>query len=562
MAEREPSEIDRIAERWVDTMCELVPTTKVWLGRPEHSGAYEDLSPEGHSAYRDAQARVLSELRAATPRDAVDEVTALDLSASLSLGIERFEAGDHLDELNVIASPAQSVREIFDLMPADSEQDWADIRARLGAVPDALRGYEATLRLGVQRGRTPALRQVERTAEQLGQNLGEDGFFGALADRAARLPQPLPETLRAELAVAARRACAAYEELIAFLRDELAPHARAEDAVGRERYERASRGFLGAAVDLDEAYDWGLEELARMVAEQEAVAAQLVPGGGVPDAVALLDADPARAIEGTEALREWMQRTADRAIAELGRSHFDIPEPVRTIECMIAPTGTGAIYYTGPSDDFARPGRMWWSVPEGVDRFSTWRELTTVYHEGVPGHHLQIGQATYNRAELNLWRRSFAGASGHWEGWALYAERLMAELGYLDDPGDRLGMLDAQRMRAARVVLDIGVHLGKTVPEGGARWSAEYALDFFRRHVNMDDAFLRFEVDRYLGWPGQAPSYKIGQRIWEQLRDDARRREGAAFDLKAFHTRALNLGSLGLDALRRALASAPEPGNA
>jgi len=248
-----------------------------------------------------------------------------------------------------------------------------------------------------------------------------------------------------------------------------------------------------------------------------------------------------------------MQETSDRAVEELGRTHFDIPDPIRRLECMIAPTNEGGIYYTGPTDDFSRPGRMWWSVPEGVDTFDTWRELTTVYHEGVPGHHLQIAQAVYNRSELNSWRRLLAGSSGHAEGWALYAERLMAELGYLDDPADRLGMLDGQRMRAARVVLDIGVHLGKPRLDGTGIWDADYALEFMRRNVNMSDEFIQFEVNRYLGWPGQAPSYKVGQRIWEQIRDESAQRAGADFDIKQFHMRALRLGGVGLDTLRAAL---------
>src|SRR5690606_35190168 len=141
--------------------------------------------------------------------------------------------------------------------------------------------------------------------------------------------------------------------------------------------------------------------------------------------------------------------------------------------------------------------------------------------------------------------RQLAGTSGHAEGWALYAERLMQELGYLDDPADRLGMLDGQRMRAARVVLDIGVHLGKPRPDGQGVWDADYALEFMRANVNMNDAFVRFEVNRYLGWPGQAPSYKVGQRIWEQVRDAAQRRDGAAFSFKQFHKDALDLGGVG-----------------
>jgi uncharacterized protein (DUF885 family) len=115
-------------------------------------------------------------------------------------------------------------------------------------------------------------------------------------------------------------------------------------------------------------------------------------------------------------------------------------------------------------------------------------------------------------------------------------------------------MLDGQRMRAARVVLDLGVHLEKPRLDGSGTWDAEYALDFMRANVNMPDEFVQFEVNRYLGWPGQAPSYKVGQRIWEQLRDDVEAQEGAAFSIKDFHKRALDIGGVGLDTLREALA--------
>jgi len=158
----------------------------------------------------------------------------------------------------------------------------------------------------------------------------------------------------------------------------------------------------------------------------------------------------------------------------------------------------------------------------------------------------------YNKAQLNAWRR-IAGTSGHAEGWALYAERLMDELGYLTTPADRLGMLDGQRMRAARVVLDIGVHLEKKMPGTDRVWTGDDAFPFLRANVNMNEQFVRFEVNRYLGWPGQAPSYKVGQRIWEQLRDETARREGSAFVIKAFHKKALDIGGVGLDTLKTAL---------
>jgi uncharacterized protein (DUF885 family) len=551
-AARRPTPVDAVAEGWVDTLLELSPELHVHLGRPGREGEYSDYSPDGHERRADAARRALASLAAAHPVDEVDVVTVADLRRELELDLERHEARLFLRDLNVIASPAQEIREVFDLMPTESEGDWATVATRLRNVPAALAGYRSTLAAGIAAGSTPARRQVREVAEQAAAHAADDGFFRALVAGATADGAALPETLRADLERAARVAAEAYAGLADFLRSELGPAARHEDAAGREEYTLASRGFLGATIDLDETYEWGIEELARMVEEQEGIAREIAPGASVLEAVAHLDRDERRMLHGTDALQRWMQETSDRAVEELSRSHFDIPPVIRELECRIAPTHEGGIYYTGPADDFSRPGRMWWSVPDGVTEFATWRELTTVYHEGVPGHHLQIAQATYNKASLNSWRR-IAGTSGHEEGWALYAERLMEELGYLDDPADRLGMLDGQRMRAARVVLDIGVHLGKRRPDGGGVWDAGYAFDFLKRNVNMDESFVRFEVNRYLGWPGQAPSYKVGQRIWEQLREECRSREGADFDVRRFHRRALDLGGVGLDTLRGAL---------
>jgi len=549
---REPSEIDRIADEWVDTLVELSPEWGVWLGRPGHESEYRDFSPDGVDRQAAASESVRRRVEAAQPRDDVDEVTRSDLLRELGLAAEKHEAGFALRDLNVIASPAQDIREIFDLMPSATETDWSHIAARLPRVPSALQGYAETLRLGVEQGRVPAIRQVREVIAEARGHAKPDGFFATLVGGAQADGMPVPDALRRDLDAGALQAATAYSDFADFLEQEVAPAAPQDDAVGRELYSLASRDFLGATVDLDETYEWGLEELARMREEQERIADVVLPGASVAEAIEHLRADPARKLHGTDALQRWMQDLSDRAVEELGRTHFDIPAEVRALECRIAPTQTGGVYYTGPSDDFARPGRMWWSVPESVTEFDTFLQTTTVYHEGVPGHHLQIGIATYNKAQLNSWRR-IAGTSGHAEGWALYAERLMDELGYLDDPGDRLGMLDGQRMRAARVVLDIGVHLGKPHPDGGT-WNADNALSFFRANTSDDDATVRFEVNRYLGWPGQAPAYKVGQRIWEQVRDDARRREGADFSIKRFHRRALDLGGVGLDTLRMAFA--------
>ncbi|RYV52024.1 DUF885 domain-containing protein [Pengzhenrongella frigida] len=581
---RRPSPIDAIAERYVDRVAQLDPLAATLMGIDGYDAQMTDYSPVGHALRADAGRAVLAELAAQWPTDAVDEVTLAAMQERIGLELELDAAGELLCDLNNIASPVQGLRDVFDLMATDTVGAWANIAARLNLLPGAVDGYVASLRESLARGRVPAIRQVDECLAQAEELADEESSFftSFVADDAVEAvlagAEPADtaaaQAVRVELDRGAGSARAAYRELARFLRDELAPHAPATDAVGRERYALWSRYFLGATVDLDETYAWGLEELDRVVAEQEAVAREILglePSGTLVEddgdlddgdlvqrAVAALDADPAYLLTGTQALREWMQTTSDAAVAALDGVHFDIPEPLRTLECRIAPTHQGGIYYTPPSDDFSRPGRMWWSVPLEVTEFTTWREKTTVFHEGVPGHHLQTGQAIFARDVLNRWRRLACWVSGHGEGWALYAERLMGDLGFLDNPGDRLGMLDGQRMRAARVVLDIGVHLALPAPErwGGGTWDADKALTFLRANVTMPDALVQFELTRYLGWPGQAPSYKVGQRLWEQARDDAAaaaKARGEEFDLRAFHDRALALGSVGLDVLRTAL---------
>ncbi|MDD9207890.1 DUF885 domain-containing protein [Georgenia sp. 10Sc9-8] len=559
-AARTPTPTDAAADAYVQRVAALDPLVATELGIPGHEDKMPDLSPTGMAARARAAREMLSQLDGLEPVDDVDRVTHAAMRERLGVELELHKAGEDLRSLNNIASPVQALRDTFDLMATETAQDWAAVAKRLKALPKSLGGYAESLRAAADAGNLVAIRQVEAGIKQAEELADPDhSFFSALVAGARPDGEEPDPSLRRDLDKGAAAAQQAYGGLAQMLRTVLAPRATTEDAVGRERYGLWSRYFLGAEVDLDETYEWGLAELERIVAEQQEVADALYgPGTGITEAMARLDAEGTRTLHGTEALREWMQSTSDAAVAALAGTQFDIPEPVRRLECRIAPTQTGGIYYTGPSADFSRPGRMWWSVPPGVTEFSTWREKTTVYHEGVPGHHLQIGQTAYRSDLLNTWRRMACWVSGHGEGWALYAERLMADLGFLEDPADRLGMLDGQRLRAARVVLDIGVHLGKQAPVrwGGQRWNAATAWEFLRANANMDEAFLAFELERYLGWPGQAPSYKVGQRLWEEIRDEARSAataRGEELPLKAFHRRALDVGSVGLDVLRQAL---------
>ena len=554
-APRAATRVDELADEYQDASVALSPIEATYLGVDLLASGLDDFSPDGLEEASALRRKTLSALRTVTPEDDVDEVTVAAMTERLGLAEEIHEADYDLVDLNVIASPLQNIRDVFDVMSTDSDEAWQAIARRMRAVPEALDGWFESLTLGATRGHRPARRQVERCIEQCADHTRVDGYFSDLIARSTREDGASDQALRDELREAIGVAAAAYARAGERLRADVLPDAVEADGVGREKYQLMSRQFLGATVDLEDTYAWGQEELARITTEMNEIAERIAPGVGVKGAMRALDEDPRHRLHGTDALAAWMQERADEAIEALADTHFDIPDPVRRIECLIAPTHSGGIYYTGPSEDFSRPGRMWWAVPEGVETFGTWRELTTVYHEGVPGHHLQIGQTMYRSSLLNKWRRLGAWTSGHGEGWALYAEKLMADLGYLEEDGTRLGMLDGQSLRAARVVLDIGFHCGFPAPAevGGGEWTYDKAWAFLNAHADMAEGFLRFELDRYLGWPGQAPAYKIGERLWLQLREEAKAREGADFDLKRFHRRALDIGGVGLDVLRDAL---------
>jgi uncharacterized protein (DUF885 family) len=556
-------QINILADRYVDELAALNPLVATYLGIPGYDHLLTDLSPDGYAALADLVRRTLAALAAAEPTSEAERVAKEAMSERLELELERYDAGETTGELNVISSGLHSTRLVFDLVPLAGEAAAANIAARLDALPQVLRGYQVTLRQAAAQGHVSARHQILEVAKQcdVWTDPAADDFWPGLAARVVA-SGPLPTSLVARLEAGAAAARTATVEFGRFLREELAPLGGDRQAVGRERYQLASRYHLGATIDLTETYEWGFAELHRLETEMREVAARIAgPGASVDDAVATLDADRSRSIIGKEAFQAWMQNLADKTIADLHGAHFDIPEPVRRIECCLAPTSDGSIYYTGPSEDFTRPGRMWWAVPQGTGAFSTWREVTTVYHEGAPGHHLQIAQTQYRTDVLNRWQRLLGGCAGHAEGWALYAERLMDDLGYLDDPGDKLGMLDAQALRATRVIVDIGMHLELTIPADnpfgfhpGQRWTPELGWEFLRAHCRVPEEMLRFEHNRYLGWPGQAPAYKVGERIWLQARADAKARKGSDFDLKTFHRAALDLGGLGLDPLRAALA--------
>lgn len=551
--------VDELAETYVSSSMALDPVSATHIGVRGHDDALTDLSIDGFAQRAELDRTTARTLRSLQPTDDRERVAQEAMLERLQVAVEVFDSGQPLSQINVVDSALHNLRGVFDLMPVGTEEAGQCFCTRLSKVPSALSQWRETLLTSARHGNVSSRQQIlevalhcQRWADPAGDNV-----FPLCAQRAA---QGVSESLSERLAAQASLASEAVAATGQFLREQLAPLGKEDPAAGRDQYRLASRLFLGATVDLDETYAWAFEELAAINRDMLQTAHRIVPGGTIEEAAAALDSAPDRIIVGQEAFRQWMQDLADRTVEQVDGVHFHLAEPVRTIECAIAPTSDGGIYYTVPTEDFSRPGRMWWSVPEGVTSFSTWREMTTVYHEGVPGHHLQIGTAIANRDLLNRWQRLISWTSGHGEGWALYAERLMDELGHFQDPGNRLGMLDAQSLRAARVIIDIGLHCRLPIPPDnplgfhpGERWTPELAWTFLRSHARMSDEMLRFELNRYIGWPGQASSYKIGERIWLAAREASRARHGEAFDLRAFHTNALKLGSLGLDPLVTAL---------
>ena len=560
-----PSSPRQVADAYVDAVCDLDPLVATSLGTRPGDDRLPDTSPAGLEAEAALHRSTLAELdrvlaeNPALADDPLERSCARLLRERLGAELAAHEQGEGLRALSNLFSPVHSVRQVFSLMPTATDDDWAVIARRMARVPAAYAGFRESLQEGARRGLLVAGRQVRTVVGQLDEWLAGPYFAGFVATG--------PESLRADLVKAAHAADQAVADMRDFLRDVYAPLSEGTpDAVGRERYATAARRWTGsdlaAGQGLEEAYAWGWSEHRRILAEQRIEAEKVLPGATPMEAMRWLSTN-GPAVEGVEEIRARLQSMMDDAIAAMDGTHFDLAEPVRRVEAMIAPPGSAAApYYTRPAQDFSRPGRTW--LPTlGRTRFPLWDLVSIWYHEGVPGHHLQLAQWAYVSKDLSTYQTSLGAVGANVEGWALYAERLMDELGYFSEPGTRLGYLDSQQLRSVRVVIDIGMHLGLPIPEDaegaleahrGRPWTPDLARAFLGENSGADVAFLDSELVRYLGIPGQAISYKLGERAWLAGRAAAEAARGAEFDLKAWHMAALSQGSLGLDDLAAELA--------
>lgn len=550
--------IFKLSSLIVDELARTFPDVATELGVVGHDDSWTDFSPEGAAdalrTFRQLRSRV-----EALPVPGTDwDRLAVELAkTTLDEEIGRIEHEDHLRDLNSMASSLQTMREIWDHMGRQTDEDWTNIVYRLERLPTALDGYRASLDQGRRRGMAVAERQVRAGVEQCRVSASQASRLTKMIDeyqQATGANAPLP---RLESAVTeARRS---FAELGDYLADTYATDAAESDGVGHDRYIRAAYEFLGTSIDPVTTYEWGWEQVAELMAHMTSVAAEIKPAAPIAAVRDLLTTGPARTVPDSAALTSFIQARLDEALEQLSGTHFDVPEPVRQVTVNIAPPGSSlGAYYVGPSEDFARPGSVWWSLPaEGP--YPVYDEVSTAYHEGFPGHHLQVGVQLSLAARLSRLHRLWVWKPGAGEGWALYAERFMNELGFLEQPDYVFGWLTGQMLRACRVVIDIGSHLELPIPgdqpfHPGEEWSFETAVEMLERYALLGHQYAESEVTRYLGWPGQAISYKVGEQAILDIRDEAKKRLGANFDLNTFHARLLEVGPVGLDLLRNEMA--------
>jgi len=533
------SEIFELSDTYIDQSAAMSPMSCTYLGKDINQDKLDDLSIAGMAKAAALTREVLKKLQALTPIDEIDRIAKTVMEERLSSSLALHDSQEEHVLWNVLTSPPSNIRSIFELMPKKSEKDFANIALRLIAVETAHKQWISTISEVAKSGKTTAQRQVRGVITQLEsyanggynqmcKNFDPDGQYPAIHSAAQVAEKSSAQTA-------------------AYLKNEYMAIANPSDAVGADRYAVWSRYFTGAKLDLRATYEWGMADLKAINERMWVLAEQIKPGAkSLREVADVLDHDPRYVIKGKENVIKFLQDFTDAAIKRMDGEFFEIDERIKICEARLAPEGSAsAPYYNPPSEDLSRPGTTW--IPMlGKDEVSSWHLVSTWYHEAVPGHHLQVATVTIEKERLTRFQRTAAWISGYGEGWALYAERFMNELGAFDEPGIEMGYLSAQALRAARIVVDIGMHLGYTDFDGNV-WNAESSRKLLNEQALLDEAHSRSETDRYLGWPGQAISYKVGERVWMAAREDAKARLGSAFNMKKFHTYALKIGPMGLD---------------
>jgi uncharacterized protein (DUF885 family) len=551
------------ADQYVNERAVLDPIFGTEIGVHEVDHLLPDFSSgQMHRNVAHTQ-KALEQLSELEPGDDLDRVAKAVMIERLEVRLDLERSGEDRRNWGVIMSPLSMVRQAFGLMESSTPEDAEVVRLRLLQVRPSLKSWQSGLYDAVPGGQIPSRRHVLGVAQQA--RTFATGTYAAVSQEVARSCSVDP--VITGLDDAATDADAACGEMADWLTNTLAPLASEEDRSGIDRYKKWFRYWNGAELDVDDLYVWGWTELRRINDRMWALAEGLAPDAKtLQEVVAVLDADEGRAINGTEELLTRLKDFTNDTVQSLDGEHFDIDPRIRHCDVRLAPDGAAAAPYSiSPSEDLSRPGTTWFPT-RGATRFTWWRYVSMWYHEAVPGHHLQIATALLQADRLSRFHRLDGSTSGYSEGWALYAERLMDELGGYANAGDEMGYLSAQALRAARIVIDLGLHLGLTAPDdlgvlgrlgdcSAKEWTAEMAVALLEDWALIANDFATSEVERYLSIPGQATSYKVGERAWLETRESAKERLGEQFDLKKFHAYSLAKGPMGLDPFRVEMAN-------
>ncbi|MDO5064381.1 MAG: DUF885 domain-containing protein [Actinomyces bowdenii] len=563
-----------LADEYARLLSAHDPRAAAATGMPGHA-ILPDFSPEALASRLASERSLRERVEAVTEGlDPSDRLLRDQLLDRLASSIDLIDSGEEGGSLGSLASPFQRIREELTsprLSPepggaeeadlAEAEAKWEDAwnlhRIRLEALPSTLEGLSASLDASAAQGVIAPLSQVDVVVGQA-RDLTERTWWHP--------PEDLPATLRVGIQDAEALARRAITDFADHLRANLGPRAPRAEGVGPQRHALWMRRLLGTQVDPEETYAWAEQELEEVIAQQDAVAADVLgPGAVAADLDAHLRSDPSQGLSPQDYIA-WAQQTADQAWDAVVGTILDPPDVLGRPVVRLGEPG-GGVHYEEPGEVGGRhrPGTMLRSPAQGDEVMWPWAERTTVLHETVPGHHAHSGWHAAD-SRLSPWQRHLGRVPGCNEGWALYGESLGREMGLLSAPADHFGWLAARRWRLARTLVDLGVHSHLSVPAhvaalpgASGAWDRATVTALLRHHTVISEGFLRFEVARQLGWPAQALSYVLGERVWLAGRRAAEARalsEGRPWgraELRDFHNRSIALGSLGLDLLERSL---------
>ena len=540
------SAIFQLSDEYVVENARLSPMSATSLGIAGSDHLLDDFSLAHETKVAEYVRDVIARAQAITPIDEIDRIAKDVLVDRLASRVSLFDSGESLYRFSPIVNPISSIRSIFTIMKVDGPDALANVTARLNAIGAAVESWKSTLDAMAAKGKVVARRQSIAVAEQA--RVHGDGGYEEMARSFD------PENNYPELHIAAKSAEKVLSELSTWLLNVHAPRCVEADGVGADLYAPWAEHFTGADLDLRATYEWGVADLQQINDRMRVAAAKLgLEGKSLKEVAEYCEEAELHRIDGADNLLAKLKEFTQEAIERLDGVYFDIDPRIKFCDAQLAPEGSAAApYYMPPSEDLARPGTTWYPTL-GHTRFNFWHIASTWYHEAVPGHHLQCATAVIEADRLSRFQRTEAWISGYGEGWALYAERFMDELGAFDDPSIELGYLSGQALRAARIVVDIGMHCGYTDFDGNL-WNADSAYNLLVERGMLAPDFAKSEVERYLGWPGQAISYKVGERVWMKVREDAKARLGSNFDIKAWHNYALKIGPMGLDKFEKEMA--------